>query len=108
MRRGYYDVALLARKGEALDNARAEVESCGRRALAIESQLGPIDIWVNNAMVTVFSPVALLRPEEVRRVTTSRNRGTIVQVGSALAYRSIPLQAPCRPDQLISAGDGEP
>ncbi len=127
-RRGY-DVALLARNGEALDNARAEVESCGRRALAIpldmsdadavesaalaiESQLGPIDIWVNNAMVTVFSPVALLRPEEVRRVTevtylgtvngtlsalrrmTSRNRGTIVQVGSALAYRSIPLQAP--------------
>ena len=123
------DVALLARNGEALDNARAEVESLGRRALAIpldmsdadavesaafavESQLGPIDVWVNNAMVTVFSPVALLRPEEVRRVTEvtylgtvngtlsalrrmlSRGRGTIVQVGSALAYRSIPLQAP--------------
>ncbi|MGH8295214.1 MAG: SDR family oxidoreductase [Steroidobacteraceae bacterium] len=123
------DVALLARNGEALDNARAEVESHGRRALAIpldmsdadavesaafaiESQLGPIDVWVNNAMVTVFSPVALLRPEEVRRVTEvtylgtvngtlsalrrmiSRDRGTIVQVGSALAYRSIPLQAP--------------
>lgn len=127
-RRGF-DVALLARNGEALDNARAEVESHDRRALAIpldmsdadavesaaltiESQLGPIDVWVNNAMVTVFSPVALLRPEEVRRVTevtylgtvngtlsalrrmTSRDRGTIVQVGSALAYRSIPLQAP--------------
>jgi short-subunit dehydrogenase len=123
------DVALLARNGEALDNARAEVESQGRRALAIpldmsdadavesaafaiESQLGPIDVWVNNAMVTVFSPVTLLRPEEVRRVTevtylgtvngtlsalrrmVSRGRGTIVQVGSALAYRSIPLQAP--------------
>lgn len=123
------DVALLARNEEALDNARAEVGSHGRRALAIpldmsdadavesaasaiESKLGPIDVWVNNAMVTVFSPVTLLRPEEVRRVTEvtylgtvngtlsalrrmmSRDRGTIVQVGSALAYRSIPLQAP--------------
>jgi short-subunit dehydrogenase len=123
------DVALLARNAEALENARSEIEGLGRRALAIpldmadadaveraalaiESQLGPIDVWVNNAMVTVFSPVALLRPEEVRRVTevtylgtvngtlsalsrmTSRNRGCIVQVGSALAYRSIPLQAP--------------
>jgi short-subunit dehydrogenase len=123
------DVALLARNGEALDNARAEVESYGRRALAIpvdvsdadaveraafavESQLGPIDVWVNNAMVTVFSPVALLQPDEVRRVTEvtylgtvngtlsalrrmlPRDRGAIVQVGSALAYRSIPLQAP--------------
>jgi len=123
------DVALLARNGEALDNARAEVESYGRRALAIpldvsdadaveaaalaiESELGPIDVWVNNAMVTVFSPVALLQPDEVRRVTEvtylgtvngtlsalrrmlPRNRGIVVQVGSALAYRSIPLQAP--------------
>jgi short-subunit dehydrogenase len=123
------DVALLARNGEALDNARAEIESCGRRALAIpvdvsdadaveraafavESQLGPIDVWVNNAMVTVFSPVALLQAEEVRRVTEvtylgtvngtlsalrrmlPRDRGAIIQVGSALAYRSIPLQAP--------------
>jgi short-subunit dehydrogenase len=123
------DLALLARNGEALDNARAEVESYGGRALAIpvdvsdaeaveraafvvESELGPIDVWVNNAMVTVFSPVALLQPSEVRRVTDvtylgtvngtlsalrrmlPRDRGTIVQVGSALAYRSIPLQAP--------------
>jgi short-subunit dehydrogenase len=123
------DVALIARNGDALDNARAEIESYGRRALAIpldvsdadaveraafvvESQLGPIDVWVNNAMVTVFSPVALLQPDEVRRVTEvtylgtvngtlsalrrmqPRNRGVIVQVGSALAYRSIPLQAP--------------
>jgi short-subunit dehydrogenase len=123
------DLALLARNGEALDNARAEVESCGGRALAIpvdvsdadaveraafliESQLGPIDVWVNNAMVTVFSPVALLQPDEVRRVTEvtylgtvngtlsalrrmlARGRGAIIQVGSALAYRSIPLQAP--------------
>lgn len=123
------DVALLARNGEALENARAEAESCGRRALAItvdvsdadaveraafliESELGPIDVWVNNAMVTVFSPVALLQPDEVRRVTevtylgtvngtlsalrrmSPRDRGAIIQVGSALAYRSIPLQAP--------------
>jgi short-subunit dehydrogenase len=123
------DVALLARNGDALDNARAEIESYGRRALAIpldvadanaveratftiESQLGPIDVWVNNAMVTIFSPVALLQPDEVRRVTevtylgtvngtlsalrrmVPRDKGTIVQVGSALAYRSIPLQAP--------------
>ncbi|HWF99913.1 MAG TPA: SDR family NAD(P)-dependent oxidoreductase, partial [Steroidobacteraceae bacterium] len=75
--RGGANVALLARNGDALDNARAEVESYGRRALpipldvsdadaveratlAIESELGPIDVWVNNAMVTVFSPVALL------------------------------------------------
>ncbi|MGH8198870.1 MAG: SDR family oxidoreductase [Steroidobacteraceae bacterium] len=122
-------LALLARNGEALDNARAEVESCGQRALAIpldvsdadaveratlliESELGPIDVWVNNAMVTVFSPVALLQPDEVRRVTEvtylgtvngtlsalkrmlPRGRGSIIQVGSALAYRSIPLQAP--------------
>ena len=123
------DVALLSRNGDALDNARAEVESYGRRALAIpvdvsdadameratfaiESQLGPIDVWVNNAMVTVFSPVALLQSDEVRRVTEvtylgtvngtlsalrrmlPRGRGVIIQVGSALAYRSIPLQAP--------------
>ena len=123
------DVALLARNGDALDNARAEIESYGRRALAIpldvsdadaveratfliESQLGPIDVWVNNAMVTVFSPIALLQADEVRRVTEvtylgtvngtlsalrrmqPRDRGVIVQVGSALAYRSIPLQAP--------------
>jgi len=123
------DVALLARNADALDNARAEVESYGRRALAIpvdvsdadaveraahlvESQLGPIDVWVNNAMVTVFSPVELLQADEVRRVTEvtylgavngtlsalkrmlPRGRGVIIQVGSALAYRSIPLQAP--------------
>ena len=122
-------VALLARNGDALDNARAEVERYGgrglgipvdvsdadaveRAAFVIESQLGAIDVWVNNAMVTVFSPVALLQPDEVRRVTEvtylgtvngtlsalrrmlPRDRGAIIQVGSALAYRSIPLQAP--------------
>jgi len=87
----------------------AEVESA---AAMIEDRLGPIDVWVNNAMVTVVSPVAELEADEVRRVTEvtylgtvngtlaalrrmrPRNRGTIVQVGSALAYRAIPLQAP--------------
>ena len=80
-------------------------------AAAIEEQLGPIDIWVNNAMVSVFSPVKEMKPEEYKRITEvtylgvvygtlaalermlPRNRGTIVQVGSALAYRSIPLQS---------------
>jgi NAD(P)-dependent dehydrogenase (short-subunit alcohol dehydrogenase family) len=73
--------------------------------------LGPIDIWVNNAMTSVFSTVQDLQPDEVRRVTEvtylgtvygtmsalkrmrARDRGTIVQVGSALAYRAIPLQS---------------
>jgi short-subunit dehydrogenase len=86
-----------------------EVEQAAQR---IESTLGPIDVWVNNAMVTVVSPIANLQPEEVRRVTEvtylgavhgtlcalrrmlPRDRGVIVQVGSALAYRAIPLQAP--------------
>jgi short-subunit dehydrogenase len=123
------DVALLARNEDSLDEARREVEATGRRALVcpldiadasavaaaaaqVESVLGPIDVWVNNAMVTVVSPVAELRPDEVRRVTEvtylgtvhgtmaalhymlPRNRGSIVQVGSALSYRAIPLQAP--------------
>jgi short-subunit dehydrogenase len=91
------------------DVARAaEVEDA---AAMFEDRLGPIDVWVNNAMVTVVSPVAELEAEEVRRVTEvtylgtvhgtlaalrrmrRRNRGSIVQVGSALAYRAIPLQA---------------
>jgi short-subunit dehydrogenase len=121
-------VALIARNRESLEAARAEVESHGVRALVlpldvadaqaiehaastVEAQLGPIDVWVNDAMVTVFSPVALLQPDEVRRVTEvtylgtvngtlaalrrmlERNRGVIIQVGSALSYRAIPLQA---------------
>lgn len=122
-------VALIARNAEALQAASAEVQNLGARALAlpldvadagaveraaetVERELGPIDVWVNDAMVTVFSPTALLQPEEVRRVTEvtylgtvygtlaalrrmqDRNRGAIVQVGSALSYRAIPLQAP--------------
>ena len=85
-----------------------QVQAAAREA---ERQLGPIDIWVNDAMVTVFSEFADITPEEFRRVTevtylgavwgtmaalkcmVSRNQGCIVQVGSALAYRSIPLQS---------------
>jgi NAD(P)-dependent dehydrogenase (short-subunit alcohol dehydrogenase family) len=121
-------IGLIARDGEALDQVKAEVERIGglahcapadvadwhalkRAAASIESQLGPIGVWVNNAMVTVFSPVAKISPEEFRRVTEvtylgcvhgtmaalehmrRRNAGTVVQVGSSLAYRGIPLQA---------------
>ena len=122
-------IGLLARNAEALDAAKAEVERLGGQALscptdvskaseveaaaaAVESAFGPIDIWVNNAMVTIVTPVKELQPEEVEHATAvtylgtvygtlaalkrmlPRNRGTIVQVGSALAYRAIPLQAP--------------
>ena len=77
----------------------------------VQSELGPIDVWVNNAMATVFAPVADTEPDEFRRVTEvtylgavwgsmsalrrmrPRDRGVVIQVGSALAYRGIPLQA---------------
>src|SRR5690606_33062013 len=123
-------LALIARDAAALEAARAEMESVGARAIAIaadvsdaeavfaaadaiEERLGPIDIWVNGAMVTVFGPVAATTPEEFRRVSEvaylgvvhgtmaalahmrPRGRGVIVQVGSSLAYRSMPLQAAC-------------
>lgn len=123
-----YDVGLIARGQERLDDAAAEVRALGRRALAvsadvadadaveaaterIETELGPIDVWVNNAMASVFAPITKTRPDELRRVTDvtyhgyvhgtmsalrrmlERDRGVIVQVGSALAYRSIPLQS---------------
>jgi NAD(P)-dependent dehydrogenase (short-subunit alcohol dehydrogenase family) len=122
------DVAVLARGAERLEDTRREIEAMGRRGLAvptdvadadaveraatrIEEELGPIDVWVNNAMTSVFSPVGELTADEVRRVTEvtylgsvhgtlaalrrmrPRDEGTIVQVGSALAYRGIPLQA---------------
>ncbi|MFL6621505.1 MAG: SDR family oxidoreductase [Sulfurifustaceae bacterium] len=122
------DVALLARGADGLEAARAEVEAIGRRALAIvtdvadaeqveraaervERELGPIDVWVNDAMATVYSRFLDMTPAEYRRATEvtylgavhgtraalgrmqPRNRGVIVQVGSALAYRSIPLQS---------------
>jgi NAD(P)-dependent dehydrogenase (short-subunit alcohol dehydrogenase family) len=122
-------VALLARHRGRLDSACEEIRAAGGVALGlvvdvadpeqveaaaarVERELGPIDVWVNNAMVTIVARIDDLEPEEVHRVTDVtyhgtvhgtlaalrrmrvRNRGVIVQVGSALAYRSIPLQAP--------------
>ena len=121
-------VGLIARSKEALNDAKREIEDAGGKALVlpvdvadadgveaaaqeVEKKFGPIDIWVNNAMASVFSPVKEMKPEEYKRVTEvtylgyvygtlsalkrmlPRNRGSIVQVGSALAYRSIPLQS---------------
>jgi NAD(P)-dependent dehydrogenase (short-subunit alcohol dehydrogenase family) len=121
-------IGLLARGLDGLEAARREVEEMGGRALAlstdvadadrveaaaaeVEEKFGPIDIWINNAMTSVFSPIKEMRPEEFKRVTEvtylgvvygtlaalkrmlPRDRGVIVQVGSALAYRGIPLQA---------------
>lgn len=121
-------IGLLARGRAGLDGAVREVERLGGRAVPLEADVadadqveraaatldatfGPVDVWINNAMATVFSPVALTPPDEFRRVTEvtylgvvhgtlaalrrmlPRNRGRIVQVGSALAYRGIPLQA---------------
>jgi short-subunit dehydrogenase len=117
-------VGLLARASDGLGAARAEIgtgiaiptdvadaDAVERAAEQVEAELGPIDVWVNNAMSTVFSRFPDLTADEFRRATEvtylgtvhgtraalqrmlPRNRGTIVQVGSALAYRSIPLQA---------------
>lgn len=121
-------IGLIARGRDGLEGARREVESLGGEALVlpvdvananqveaaaeqVEERLGPIDIWVNNAMASVFSPIKQMTAEEFKRVTEvtylgyvygslaalkrmlPRDRGTIVHVGSALAYRSIPLQA---------------
>lgn len=90
----------------------ADAEAIEAAADEIERNLGPIDVWVNNAMTTVYAPFAEIEPDEYRRATEvtylgcvhgtmaalkrmqPRNKGTIVQVGSALAYRAIPLQAP--------------
>jgi short-subunit dehydrogenase len=126
-RRGAH-LGLIARGFERLEETRKEVLLLGGRAVVfpadvanaeqveraadtIERELGPIDVWVNNAMVSVFSPVSDLAADEVRRVTEVtylgavhgtmaalrrmklRDAGSIVQVGSALGYRSIPLQA---------------
>lgn len=121
-------IALLARGQDGLEAARRDVESLGGKAYvisadvsdaeaiekaaeAVEREVGPIDIWINNAMVSVFSPVKQMIAEEYKRVTDvtylgvvygtlaalkrmlPRDRGVIVQVGSALAYRGIPLQS---------------
>jgi len=122
-------IGLLARGREGLEGAARDVESAGGKALilptdvadsqqveaaaqAVEEKLGPIDVWVNDAMTTIFAPFREISPEEYKRATEvtylgavygtmaalkrmlTRDRGTIIQVGSALAYRSIPLQAP--------------
>ena len=123
-----FDVALLARDADRLEQAAAELRGRGVRALPIptdvadadaveaaadrvEAELGPIDVWVNVAMATVFAPVRKLTAAEFERGTrvtylgqvhgtmaalkrmSGRNRGTIVNVGSALGYRSVPLQS---------------
>ena len=122
-------VGLLARGIDGLAGAAADVEQLGGQALAIETDVadeaqveaaavavearwGHIDVWVNDAMATIFSDALKIAPADWRRATDvtylgavwgtlaalrrmkPRDRGTIVQVGSALAYRSIPLQAP--------------
>ena len=121
-------VALLARAGDGLEAAGREAEAAGGRALAIptdvsdydaveaaadriESELGPIGFWINDAMATIFARVWDIEAEEIGRATEvtylgavhgtlaalrrmrPRDHGKIVQVGSALSYRAIPLQA---------------
>ena len=127
-RRGWR-VAVLARGAEGLAGAQHDIEAAGGEALCIatdvadeaqveaaasqvEQQWGGIDVWVNDAMATIYAPVDQVSAADFRRATEvtylgavwgtlaalkrmkARNRGAIVQVGSALAYRSIPLQAP--------------
>ncbi len=122
------DVALIARGPDGLEATRREVEAAGGRALVLpadvadpdqveaaaaraEAELGPIDIWINNAFAGIFARFTDTSPEEFRRVTEvtylgqvhgtraalkrmlPRDRGSIVLVGSALAYRGIPLQS---------------
>ncbi|HEY9284656.1 MAG TPA: SDR family oxidoreductase, partial [Pyrinomonadaceae bacterium] len=95
----------------ALPTDVSDADAVERAAEAVEREFGPVDVWVNNAMVSVFSPVREMRPEEYKRVTEvtylgyvygtlaalkrmlPRDRGVVVQVGSALAYRGIPLQS---------------
>lgn len=121
-------IGLLARNPDALEATRGECEALGGHATVlptdvsdaeavdaaaskVEEVFGPIDVWVNDAMVSVFSPVKEMTASDYKRVTEvlylgfvhgtlaalkrmlPRNRGTIIQIGSALAYRSIPLQS---------------
>lgn len=123
-----WDVAVLARGADGVEAAAAEVRQAGRRAMAlqvdvadaaaveaaadrIEAELGPIELWVNNAMVGTFAEFLDTAPEDFERAThvtyfgvvngtraalrrmTPRDRGHVIQVGSALAHRGIPLQA---------------
>jgi short-subunit dehydrogenase len=126
-RRGAH-IGLIARGLDGLKATAKEVEALGGKALIlpcdvsdpdgiehaaaeVEGEFGPIDIWINNAMLSVFSPVMEMTVEEFRRVTEvtylgyvystlsalrrmlPRDRGVIIQVGSVLAYRGIPLQS---------------
>ena len=121
-------VVLVARDPLQLEGTKKEVEAYGGQALSViadiadpnqveeiadraERELGPIDVWINNAMNSVFAPMKKITPEEFRRVTevtylgtvyctmaalkrmSPRDKGSIVFVGSALAYRGIPLQS---------------
>lgn len=123
-----YRVGLIARGRRGLEGARREIDELGGQAVVavadvadpaqveraadeVEAAFGPIDVWVNNAMVTVFAPVWEVTADEYRRATEvtylgtvhgtltalkrfrARDAGKIVQVGSALAYRAIPLQS---------------
>jgi NADP-dependent 3-hydroxy acid dehydrogenase YdfG len=132
-------IGLIARGQDGLEAAAREVKAAGGRALVlttdvadpaqmeaaterVERELGPIDIWINNAMTSVFSPIKEMTAAEFKRVTEvtylgfvygtlaalkrmlPRDRGTIVHVGSALAYRSIPLQAPTARPSTPSSG----
>ena len=121
-------LGLIARNPEALQAAKEECEALGGKALVlpldvsdseavdtaagkVEEEFGPMDVWVNDAMVSVFSPVKEMEASDYKRVTDvlylgfvhgtlaalkrmlPRDRGTIIQIGSALSYRSIPLQS---------------
>lgn len=121
-------IGLIARNPEALNAAKEECETLGGQALVlpvevsdaaavdaaatrVEEEFGPIDVWVNDAMVSVFSPVKEMEASDYKRVTDvlylgfvhgtlaalkrmlPRDHGTIIQIGSALSYRSIPLQS---------------
>jgi NAD(P)-dependent dehydrogenase (short-subunit alcohol dehydrogenase family) len=121
-------IGLIARGRAGLKGAQRDVEALGGEALIlpldvadaaavekaaaqVEKKFGAIDVWVNNAMASVFSPIKEMTPEEYKRVTEvtylgyvygtlaalrrmlRRDRGIIIQVGSALAYRGIPLQS---------------
>ena len=121
-------IGLIARGIDGLEGAKRDVETLGGKAIIcqadvadanavegaaqkVEDEFGAIDVWVNNATTSVFSPVKQMQPEEYKRVTEvtylgfvygtqaalkrmlPRDRGAIVQVGSALAYRAIPLQS---------------
>ena len=134
-----FDIGLIARGQAGLAGAAGEVRAHGRRALElptdvaeadqvdkaadqVETELGPVDIWVNNAMTTIFAPSWDVDPADFRRAVEvtflgqvwgtqaalarmrPRNRGTIVEVGSALAFMAIPLQSAYCASKFASRG----